>query len=54
MNFRKRDLKVEVVAKDLGQKKEMPSFSGTSDKTTVNHQHPFVCRSGIFFAGCWG
>ena len=42
INFTKRDVKIEVDAKDAGQKTVILSFSGASDKTAVDPQQPFA------------
>ena len=48
MNFTKHDVKIEVDAKDSGQKTAIPSFRGASDKTAVYPQQPVASHSGIF------
>ena len=46
MNFTKRDVKIEVDAKDSGQKTTIPSFSGANHKTAVDLQQPFASHLG--------
>ena len=48
MNFSKRDLKLEVDAKDSDQKAVLPSFREASNKTTVDPKQPFCSRSVTF------
>ena len=46
MNFTKRDLKIEVDARDSVQKMAIPSFSGASHKTAIDPQQPFASHLG--------